>query len=66
MAPYLRSMPSTRYFEKAAAREQSPTDKALTEKALSKSQELSSQITDGIYRDMPKRMGNFMHPKPLL
>ena len=53
-------------LEKAAARAQSPADKALTEKALRKSQELSSQITDGIYRDMPQRMEKFMHPRPIL
>ena len=53
-------------LEKAAARAQSPADKALTEKASRKSQELSSQITDGIYRDMPERMEKFMHPRPIL
>jgi hypothetical protein len=53
-------------LEKAAAQELSPTDKALTEKALRKSQKLSGQITNGIYRDMPRRMEKFMHPRPLL
>jgi len=53
-------------LEKAAAQEQSSTDKALTQKALIKSQELSTQITNGIYRDMPKRMEKFMHPRPVL
>ncbi len=43
-------------LEKAAAQELSPTDKALTEKGLRKSQKLCGQITNGIYRDMPKRM----------
>jgi len=53
-------------LEKAAAQQRSPADKALTEKALRKSQELSGQITNGIYRDMPKRMEKFMHPRPFL
>jgi hypothetical protein len=53
-------------LKKAAAQEQSSTDKALTQKALIKSQELSTQITNGIYRDMPKRMEKFMHPRPVL
>ena len=53
-------------LEKAAAQTQSPADKALTEKALRKSRELTGQITNGIYRDMPKRMERFMHSRPVL
>ncbi len=53
-------------LEKAAGKEKAPTDKALTEKGLRKSRELFSQITDGIYRDMPERMEKFMRPRPLL
>jgi hypothetical protein len=53
-------------LEKAVDKVQSPADKALTEKALRKSRELSGRITDGIYRDMPKRMERFMHPRPVL
>ena len=53
-------------LEKAVAhKERSPTDSALTEKALGKSRELSSLITNGIYRDMPKRMERFLRPKSL-
>jgi hypothetical protein len=51
---------------KAAACASSPSDKALTEMAQRKSRELASQITDGIYRDVPKRMEKFMHPRPIL
>lgn len=50
-------------LEKAAGKEKDPTDKALTEKALRKSRELFSQITHGIYRDMPERMEKFMRPR---
>lgn len=51
---------------KAVAREPSPADRALTDQALRKSQELSSQITNGIYSDMPRRMEKFMHPRPVI
>lgn len=51
---------------KAAARVSSPAEKVLTEMAQRKSRELASRITDGIYRDMPKRMEKFMHPRPVL
>ena len=51
---------------KAAAFVSSPADKALTEIAQLKSREFASRITDGIYRDMPKRMQKFMHPRPVL
>ena len=53
-------------IEQAAVRKQSPADKALTEEAARKSQELSSQITNGIFKDMPKRMEKFMRPRPVL
>lgn len=53
-------------LEQAAVLEQSPADKALTEEAVRKSQELSSQITNGIFRDMPKLMEKFMRPRPVL
>jgi len=53
-------------LEKAAGKEKAPADKALTEKALRKSRELFSQVTDGIYRDMPERMEKFMRPRPVL
>ena len=53
-------------LEKAAGKEKAPTDKALTEKALGKSRELFSQITNGIYRDMPERMEKFMRPRLVL
>jgi hypothetical protein len=53
-------------LERAAVLEQSPADKALTEEAVRKSQELSSQITNGIFRDMPKLMEKFMRPRPVL
>jgi len=52
-------------LEKAASKEKFPTDKALIEKALGKSRELFSQITDGIYRDMPERLEKFMRPRPV-
>ena len=51
---------------KAAALVSSPTDKVLTEIAQLKSREFASRITDGIYRDLPKRMQKFMHPRPVL
>ena len=51
---------------KAAALASSPADKALTEMGQRKSRELASRITYGIYRDMPKRMEKFMHPRPVL
>lgn len=52
-------------LEKAAGKEKSLTEKALTEKALTKSGELCSQITNGIYRDMPARMEKFMRSRPV-
>ena len=53
-------------LEKAAGKVKFPTDKALIEKALGKSRELFSQITDGIYRDMPERMEKFMRSRLVL
>ena len=47
-------------LEKAAGQEKAPTDQALIDKALSKSRELASQISNGIYRDMPEHMEKFM------
>jgi hypothetical protein len=53
-------------LEKAAGKEQALTDKALTDRALTKSVELCSHITNGIYRDMPERMEKFMRSRPVL
>ena len=53
-------------LDKAAGNEKALTDKALTAKALTKSIELCSQITGGVYRDMPERMEKFMRPRALL
>ena len=47
-------------LEKAAGQEKAPTDQALIDKALRKSRELASQISNGIYRDMPEHMEKFM------
>jgi hypothetical protein len=47
-------------LEKAAGQEKTPTDQALIDKALRKSRELASQISNGIYRDMPEHMEKFM------
>lgn len=51
---------------KAAGMEKAPADNVLIEQALSKSRELSRQIADGVYRDMPKHMEKFMRPRPVL
>jgi hypothetical protein len=53
-------------LEKAAGKEQALTDKALTDRALTKSVELCSHITNGIYGDMPERMEKFMRSRPVL
>jgi hypothetical protein len=58
-------------LERVAGKEKALTDKALTDKALTakaltKSVELCSQITNGIYRDMPERMEKFMRPRAVL
>ena len=53
-------------LDKVAGKEKALTDIALTAKALTKSRELCSQITGGIYRDMPERMEKFMRPRALL
>jgi hypothetical protein len=47
-------------LKKAADQEKVPTDQALIDKALRKSRELASQITNGIYLDMPEHMEKFM------
>jgi hypothetical protein len=47
-------------LEKAAGQESAPTDQALIDKALRKSQELASQISNGIYGDMPEHLEKFM------
>jgi len=44
--------------DKVAGRVKSATDVALIEKAQKKSQELSGQITNGIYKEMPEHVGN--------
>jgi len=49
---------------KAAAHAQSAEDRALTEMGRRKSRELGSEITQGIYQDMPKRLQKFMPPRP--
>jgi hypothetical protein len=49
---------------KAASHAQSAEDRVLTEMGRRKSLELGSQITEGIYRDMPIRMKKFMPPRP--
>jgi len=49
---------------KAATFAQSAEDRALTEMGRRKSLELGSQITEGIYQDMPKRMQKFLPPRP--
>jgi hypothetical protein len=48
---------------KAAAHAQSAEDRVLTEMGRRKSLELGSQITEGIYQDMPKRLQKFMPPR---
>jgi hypothetical protein len=53
-------------IEKVAGEERALAEKALIEKALRKSQELSSRITNGIYRDMPQHMEKFMRPRPVV
>lgn len=52
-------------LEKAARRDNTAADHALIDQARSKSRELTSQISNGIYRDMPKRMEKFMRRRPL-
>lgn len=47
-------------LKKVADKEKSSHDQALTERALKKSEELFGQITDGVYRDVPDRMEEFM------
>ena len=51
--------------EKAASQERAPSDQVLLEKALKKSRELSSQITDSVHRDVPELMEKFMRPRPV-
>ena len=48
-------------LKKAADQEKVPTDQALIDKALRISRELASQITNGIYLDVPEHMEKFMH-----
>jgi hypothetical protein len=48
---------------KAAGMDAAPSDKALIEQAVNKSQELSRQIMYGVYTEMPKRMERFMRPR---
>lgn len=52
-------------LEKAAARDKAPADQALIEQALDRSRELASQISNGIYREMPEHMEKFMRRRPL-
>jgi hypothetical protein len=52
-------------IEKAAGQDKSATDQALIEQALSKSRELTSLITNGIYRDMPQQLEKSMRSRPL-
>jgi hypothetical protein len=52
-------------IEKAAGQDKSLIGQALIEQAQSKSRQLTAQITNAIYRDLPGRMENFMRPRPL-
>ena len=52
-------------LKKAADQEKVPTDQALLDKALRKSRELASQITNGIYLDVPEHMEKFMRRRPV-
>jgi hypothetical protein len=52
-------------LEKAAAKGNGLLDQGLAAKALAKSGELHSQITNGIYKDMPERMEKFMRSRPV-
>jgi hypothetical protein len=52
-------------LEKANGHGKAPADQALIEQALDKSRELASQISYGIYREMPEHMEKFMRLRPL-
>jgi len=52
-------------IEKANGHWRAPADRALIEQALDKSRELASQISNGIYRDMPEHMQKFMRRGPV-
>ncbi|HSF25658.1 MAG TPA: hypothetical protein VLE20_15640 [Blastocatellia bacterium] len=47
-------------LEKAAGHARAPTDQALIDKALRKSREWASQISNSVYRDVPEQMEKFM------
>ena len=52
-------------LEKANGHGRAPADQALIEQALDKSRELASQISNGIYREMPEHMEKFMRLRPI-
>lgn len=52
-------------LEKAAAQDNAPTDHALIETARGISRELASQITNGVYLDVPEHMEKFMRRRPV-
>jgi hypothetical protein len=51
-------------LEKADGRANALTDQVLMDKALRKSRQLATQISNGIYREMPKHLEPFMRPRP--
>ena len=52
-------------LEKVNGHGKAPADQALIEQALDRSRELASQISNGIYREMPEHMEKFMRRRPL-
>ena len=52
-------------LEKAAGRDDAATDQDLIETARGISRELASQITNGIYQDVPGHMEKFMRRQPV-
>jgi hypothetical protein len=52
-------------LEKVNGHGKAPADQALIEQALDRSRELATQISNGIYREMPEHMEKFMRRRPL-
>jgi hypothetical protein len=52
-------------LEKANGQEKNFADQVLIDKALKKSRELASQISNGIYKDIPGYMAQSMRPRSL-
>ena len=61
----LKKPASAPLLEKVNGHGKAPADQALIEQALDRSRELASQISNGIYREMPEHMEKFMRRRPL-